>query len=83
VLDTNRRHFDLNKVNEVWDEYARTHDLTGQDHKVVGIDPDSREVFVGDSLREVIERLKHEGRFRPLYYRRVGSPYLYRKSGRR
>ena len=83
MLDTNHRRFDLNKVNEVWDEYARTHELTGQEHKVVGIDPDSREVFVGDSLRDVIQGLKQEGRFRPLYYRRVGSPYLYRKSGRR
>lgn len=80
---TNHRRFNLNRVNEVWDEYARTHDLAGQEHKVVGIDPDSREVFVGASLRDVIERLKQEGKFRPLYYRRVGSPYLFRKSGRR
>jgi hypothetical protein len=50
---------------------------------VVGIDPDTREVFLGPSLRDVVERLTREGAFRPLYYRRVGSPYLYRKGGRR
>jgi hypothetical protein len=83
MVNSDHRRFDLAKVNEVWEEYARTHDLNGQDHMVVGIDPDTREVFLGPSLRDVIERLTREGNFRPLYYRRVGSPYLYRKGGRR
>ena len=73
MQDTHHRRFDLNKVNEVWEEYDRTHDLAGQDHMVVGIDPDTREVFLGPSLRDVIDRLTRDGVFRPLYYRRVGS----------
>jgi hypothetical protein len=83
MLNVERRHFDLDKVNEVWAEYARTHDLTGKERMAVGIDPDTREVFLGESAADVVEQLKREGRFRPLYYRRVNSPYYQRKGGRR
>jgi hypothetical protein len=83
MLKHERRHFDRAKVNEVWEEYARTHDLTGMERMAVGIDPDSHEVFLGHSLHEIVERLKNEGRFRPLYYRWVNDPYFIRKRGRR
>jgi hypothetical protein len=81
--DVNHRQFDMNKVNEVWEEYARTHDLAGKGQMAVGIDPDTREVFLGESASEIVEHLKQEGRFRPLYFRRVNSPYYWRKGGRR
>ena len=81
--NVNRRQFDIAKVNQVWEEYARTHDLTDKDRMAVGIDPDTREVFLGPSLQDIVARLKNEGRFRPLYYRWVNDPYFIRKSGRR
>lgn len=79
----NNRRRDWARADQVWDEYARTHDLTGQEHMAVGIDPDTREVFIGTSAHEIVARLEREGRFRPLYFRRVNSPYLYRRRGRR
>ncbi|HJZ91992.1 MAG TPA: hypothetical protein VKE40_14050 [Gemmataceae bacterium] len=78
-----KRHFDLSKVNEVWEEYVRTHDLRGKERMAVGIDPDTREVFLGSSMQDIVAQLKSEGRFRPLYYRWVNDPYFIRKSGRR
>jgi hypothetical protein len=72
------------KVDEIWAEYQRTHDLTGMERKAVGVDPDTGEVFIGDSAIDIGARLEQEGRFRPLYYRRVSSPYYTRHGhGRR
>ena len=78
-----KREFDLAKGNEVWDEYARTHDLLGKERMAVGIDPDTREVFVGESATEIVASLKQDGRFRPLFFRRVGGPYYTHRGGRR
>jgi hypothetical protein len=83
MIDPNKRHFDLNKVNEVWEEYARTHDLSGKERLAAGIDPDTREVFLGNSAKDIVARLESEGKFRPLFYRWVNDPYYTRKGGRR
>jgi hypothetical protein len=71
------------KVDEIWAEYERTHDLTGIGRQAVGIDPDTGEVFLGESAIDIVSRLKSEGRFRPLYYRWTNDPYYTHKGGRR
>jgi hypothetical protein len=74
---------DADKANRIWDEYVRTHDLTGKERMAVGIDPQTGAVYLGESASEISERLKQEGSFRPLYYRWVLTPYYSRKVGRR
>lgn len=76
-------NLDVDKANRIWDEYARTHDLTGKERLAVGIDPQTGDVFLGESATEISDRLKQEGRFRPLFYRWVHSPFYTRKVGRR
>lgn len=73
---------DVAKAKQVWDEYQKHHDVSGLTGKAVGIDPDTGEVFFGDSIRDVVSRLDAQGAFRPLYYVRVGRDYYWRK-GRR
>jgi hypothetical protein len=76
-------HFDRDEINRIWTEYASTHDLTGREREAVGIDPDTGEIHFGTSMEDIGERLRREGRFKPLYYRWVGTPYYTRKGGRR
>lgn len=74
---------DTARAKEIWEEYARTHDLTGQDRKAVGIDPSTGEVFLGSSAKEIIANLQKDGRFRPLFFRWVNDPYYFRRGHRR
>jgi hypothetical protein len=76
-------NLNADKANRIWDEYAGAHDLTGKERMAVGIDPQTGEVFLGESALEISDRLKQEGRFRPLFYRWVHSPFYTRKVGRR
>jgi len=71
------------RVDEIWAEYERTHNLTGTARQAVGIDPETGEVFLGESAADIVARLKQEGRFRPLYYRWSDDPYYTHKGGRR
>jgi hypothetical protein len=73
---------DIEKAQRVWDEYQKQHDVSAHLGQAVGIDPDTGEVFFGDSIRDVVERLDAQGAFRPLFYLRVGQRYYWRK-GRR
>ena len=59
-------------VDDIWAEYQKTHDVRHLDGQAVGIDPVSREVFFGRDAEEVGDRLTSEGRFRPLFFTRVG-----------
>ena len=74
---------DIDKANRAWEEYERTHDLTGKERLAVGVDSETGEVFLGESALEIGERLKQQGCFRPLFYRWVNSPYYTRMVGRR
>ena len=74
---------DIDEAKRIWAEYEQTHDLTGHEpQEAVGIDPKTGEVFFGQSAKDITLRLLAERRNRPLYFRRVGSPYYGRK-GRR
>jgi hypothetical protein len=75
--------FDMDRVNQVWADYERTHDLNGKEHLAVGIDPEAGEVFIGNSAKEIIARLRDEGRFRPLFFRWVNDPFYIHKGARR
>jgi len=74
---------DIERAKRIWEEYERTHDLTGKERMAVGIDPDCGEVFFGTSAMDIVKNLQKAGQFRPLFYRWVHSPYYHRKVGRR
>ena len=66
-----------------WAEYQKQHDLSGRIGQAAGIDPDTGEVWFGDSALDIADRLEAEGRFRPLFYVRVGDTHYQRKGRRR
>jgi hypothetical protein len=74
---------DVEKAKAFWKEYQQTHDVSDRIGQAVGIDPEGREVFFGQSAADVATRLIDEGRFRPLLFMRVGYDYYARKVGSR
>lgn len=81
-LSTEKR-LDSDKARRIWDEFARTHDLTGKEQLAVGIDPETEEVFFGTTAKQIVARLREEGQFRPLFFRWVNDPCYFHKGGRR
>jgi hypothetical protein len=75
-------NLDVDKAKRIWAEYERDHDLAGRESEAVGIDPDTGEVFFGESAKAITLRLVREGRNRPLYFRWVNNP-IYGRKGRR
>lgn len=75
---------DWERAKAVWSEYQKTHDVSEYHGQAVGVDPHTREVFIGGrTAGDLIDRLLAEGRWRPLIIWRVGFPYYGRIRGRR
>ena len=74
---------DTEKAKQIWAEYERTHDLSGMEKLAVGIDPETGDVHFGKSMMEIGERLRSEGRFKPLFYRWVSDPSYFHRGVRR
>ena len=74
---------DVKQAEEIWETYQRQHDVSGCKGQTVGIDPGTGHLWFGESIHEVVDRLKAENCFRPLYYVRVGYDHYYRKGGHR
>lgn len=64
---------DANRADAIWEEYQRTHDVSGRTGQAVGIDPDTGDVFFGRSVSSIVNDLEDAGCGRPLVYWRVGS----------
>jgi hypothetical protein len=76
-------NLDIAEAERIWDEYARTHDLTGRERMAVGIDPETGEVHFGETAKAITLRLIEEGRNKPLYFRWVNNPIYTRKGSSR
>lgn len=74
---------DLDRAQSIWDEYQRTHDVSGWNEQAVGVDPHTGEVFFGRTSGDILDRLRSDGRWRPLAFWRVGRPYYARERGTR
>jgi hypothetical protein len=72
-------NLDIEKAKRIWEEYERTHDLTGKERMAVGIDPETGEVQFGETAKAITLRLIDEGRNKPLYFRWVNNPIYTRK----
>ena len=74
---------DTIKAEQIWAEYQRQHDLSGDVGKTVGIDPKSGRIWIGESIQDVLAKRSADGIDSLLFFERVGSTTYYRKGGRR
>ena len=74
---------DTQRAKEAWRVYQEQHDVSDRIGQAVGIDPDTGEVFFGESAAEIGKHLIAEGRHRPLFFLRVGFDYYIKKVGKR
>ena len=74
---------DQEQAEAIWADYQTSHDLSALMGQAAGVDPRTGEVFFGRTAGEIIDRLRGEGQWRPLFVFRVGRPYYARLRGRR
>lgn len=74
---------DTAKAQEIWAEYQRQHDLSGQLGRTAGIDPVTGKVWIGDSIFDVVDQRDADGSDAPLLFERIGHSAYFRKGGRR
>lgn len=73
---------DSRRAEQLWSDYERANDVSGESGRTVGIDPKSGQIWFGESIQDVIAQRDAGGISVPLYFVRVGSPAYYRKGGR-
>ena len=74
---------DSRKAKQIWAEYQKQHNLSDRIGQTVGIDPKSRRIWFGSSIRDIVLQRNSEGLNSPLFFQRVGSETYFRKGGRR
>jgi hypothetical protein len=75
---------DVQKAKAIWQEYQRDHDITPMLHKTVGIDPETGDVWFGESALDAAQQQTEQlGLSRPLFFIEVGKDYYVKKGGRR
>ena len=74
---------DSAKAQTIWTDYQMQHKLAEQIGQTAGIDPVSGQVWLGNSIEDVVAQRNADGIDSPLYFERVGSPTYYRKGGHR
>jgi hypothetical protein len=74
---------DSQLAEQIWSDYQRAHDVSQRRGQTAGIEPKSRRVWFGNSIKEVVAGRNDDGCQEPLYFVRVGFPTYYRKGGRR
>jgi hypothetical protein len=65
---------DSAKARQLWAEYQKQHDLSDRQGQAAGIDPQTGEVWFGESAKDIWLALQAQGKARPLFYVRVGQP---------
>lgn len=74
---------ELTEAKRIWEEYQENHDLSDRIGQAAGIDPNTREVWFGQSAIDIHDQRASQGLVSPLYFVRVGSPTYLRKGYRR
>lgn len=74
---------DSDKVKQIWEEYKKEHNLSERIGQTAGIDPNSRRIWFGESIRDVVIQRNTEGLNSPLFFERIGFETYFRKGGRR
>lgn len=73
---------DVERAEQIWAEYQRTHDLSADKDRVAAVEPVSGRVWIADSGIDLVHLKEAEGISEPVYLIRVGYDYYVRK-GRR
>ncbi|MCZ6635586.1 MAG: hypothetical protein O7G87_19470 [bacterium] len=67
------------KASQIWEAYQKQHDLSDQIGQTAGIDPQNGRVWLGQSIRDIVEQRDVAGLHSPLFFERIGSEsYLYK-----
>lgn len=74
---------DTQRACQIWEDYQKQHDVSGQIGQTAGIDPVSGRVWFGKSAQDVYNQMRAEGMDTLLYFVRVGYDYYERKGGRK
>ncbi len=72
---------DTDKAKRIWDEYQRSHDLSGRIGQTVGIDPQDGQIRFGESIRDIVAQRDADSFESPLFFQRVGSDAYVFKGG--
>lgn len=74
---------DTEAARRIWQGYQTEHDLSGRIGQAAGIDPRTGEVWLGDSIVDIVDQRKAKGLSSPLFFERIGYPTYFRKGRRR
>jgi hypothetical protein len=74
---------DVERAKQIWADYQAAHDVSDRKGQAVGIDPQTGQVWFGESATAIWQQMEAQGSARPLVFMRVGSDYYVRKGGRR
>ncbi len=74
---------DSREAKQIWEEYQKQHNLSDRIGQTAGIDPKSKRIWFGSSIRDIVLQRNTEGLNSPLFFQRVGSETYFRKRVRR
>ena len=81
MKNLNWEQADSRKAKQIWVEYQKQHNLSDRIGQTAGIDPTSRRIWFGASIRDIVLQRNSEGLNSPLFFQRVGSETYFRKGG--
>ena len=70
-------------AERIWAEYQAEHDLSDRTGQTAGIDPQTGEIWFGQSVVDVVAQRDALGLTSPLRFERVGFKAYLRKGGHR
>jgi hypothetical protein len=67
------------KAQEIWRCYEKAHNLSEQEGKIAAVDPNTGQVWIGDTPREIQHAMRSVGATSPVYLVRIGTDHFIRK----
>ena len=61
------------KAKQIWAQYQRQHNVSDRVGQTVGIDPQSGQVWFGESIRDIVLQRDADDMKSALFFERVGS----------
>ena len=61
------------KAKKIWMQYQKQYDLSDRIGQTVGIDPQSGQLWFGESIRDIVSQRDAKGLKSLLFFERVGS----------
>ena len=67
MKDLNWEQADSRKAKQIWEEYQKQHNLSDRIGQTAGIDPKSRRIWFGSSIRDIVLQRSSEGLDSPAF----------------